>query len=142
MVTAGLGAAGEVVAPVIGKAWQAASSLFQRGATKAQAALAAARAAGVENPSNAQIQSLSSALDEIRNGADPESVLQRDEFKFIFTTGQKMAANDPRRAAQLTREEFWRQQAADPNSPSIFSQPATIMAQVDNQNANALESFV
>lgn len=53
-----------------------------------------------------------------------------------------MAANDPRRAAQLTREEFWRQQAADPNSASIFSQPATIMAQVDNQNANALESFV
>jgi len=141
-LTGALAGGGEVVAPVIGKAWQAARQVFRTGASKTQAALAAARAAGVESPTNAQIQSLSRALDDIRNGGDPAAVLQGDEFGFLYTTGQRMAADNPRRGAQLAREEFLRSPSANPNGNAVLGDPATILAGVDNQNAKAFENIV
>lgn len=136
------GAAGEVIAPAVAKVWGAAKQLFSTGASREQAAVAAARAAGIERPTNAQVQSLSRALGEIDQGADPAAVLQGDEFGFLYTTGQRMSADNPRRGAQLAREEFLRSPSSNPNGTAVLGDPATILQNVDNQNAKVFEGIV
>ncbi len=111
-VTSALGAGGELIAPVVAKAFNAVMPLFRTRGGQNAAALRVAKEAGIEQPTNAQIQSLTRALGEIDNGADPAAVLQGDEFGFLYTTGQRMSPNDPRRLLQLQREEYLRSPAA------------------------------
>lgn len=74
-VTSVLGAGGEIIAPVVSKAFSAAMPLFRTRGGQQAAALKVAREAGIEQPTNAQVQSLTRALGEIDNGADPAAVL-------------------------------------------------------------------
>lgn len=75
VVTSALGAGGELIAPAVTKAFQAAKPLFRTRGGQNAAALKVAREAGIEAPTNAQIESLKRALGEIDNGADPAAVL-------------------------------------------------------------------
>lgn len=134
--TAASGAAGEVLAPAVSRAIGAGRELIRTGASRERAALEFARKAGIEQPTNAQIQSLSRALGEIDAGADPAAILQGDEFGFLYTTGQRMADGDPRRLFQLQTEEYLRSPAAQQNmqAPGMISAPANIFNSMDTHN--------
>jgi len=142
VLTGALGAAGEAAAPMISRVASSLRDFALRGGGRERAALEFARKAGIEQPTNAQIQSLSRALGEIDSGADPAAILQGDEFGFLFTTGQRMSPTDPRRGAQLAREEFLRSPVASPNQGGVISDPANILANVDNQNAKVWEGII
>lgn len=68
--------------------------------------------------------------------------MQRDEFGYLFTTGQMMDESNPLRAAQLTREEFLRSPGAAAGGPNVISDPSTVLARLDANNNKATAKFV
>lgn len=79
------------------------------------------------------------AVDEIDAGAEPATVLGREEFGFQYSTGQMMKATDPRRPGQLQREEFLRTQTGD---GPIIGGAGRPFFDADNANAAALNTAV
>lgn len=106
MIAGAGGAAGEVLAPIIGKVAQAVSRSPAKG--DARAAEILRRDLGIEKPTTGQVQAFSRALDEIDAGADPATVLGSDEFGFIYTRGQRLPEG-PEKFRALSQEERIRQ---------------------------------
>lgn len=120
------GAAGEVIAPVLGKIIQAV-----RGAPAPQAPAALLRELGITKPTPQQTKEATEAVAEIAAGGDPAAVIGAKEFGFRYTQGQRTL--DPvERYNQLGREEVLRQQPGA-NAPFI---------QAEQANQNALSSAV
>jgi hypothetical protein len=114
--------------------------LFERmgaRATRQQKAAELAKLVDGAAPTNARVQQLMSAVDEIDAGADPAAVLGREEFGFQYSLGQTMKASDPRRPGQLTQEEFLRTQTG--NGQNVGG-PARPFFEMDNANRGRLES--
>lgn len=126
-ITGALGAAGEVAAKAIPAAWSAVRSRLPRNATVEQQAVKLAQEMGLPQPTNAQVRALAGAVDEINAGADPRAVLGQERFGFLYTTGQRLAPNDPRKFDVLAREEVLRQTPAE-MVPTIGSAPNAPMA--------------
>lgn len=103
------GGAGEVLSPIISRGVSAVVQKVRGGADKAEAAQVLADALGVPKLSPEQSAKLAAGIDEIVAGADPATVLGREEFGFMYTQGQQML--DPaRKFRQLSQEEYLRQQ--------------------------------
>lgn len=106
--TAG-GGVGEALSPIVSRGVNAAVRAVRGGSDKAAAAQQLADALGTPSLSPQQQAQLASGIDEIIAGADPATVLGREEFGFIYTQGQQML--DPaRKFRQLSQEEYLRQQ--------------------------------
>lgn len=126
--TAVFGALGEVAAKVIPAAWNAVRSALPRSASAEQRAVRLASELGITAPTNAQVRSLASAVDEIDAGADPRAILGQERFGFLYTTGQRLTPDDPRKFDLLAREEVLRQTpteavprlGAGPNAPAAL----------------------
>lgn len=123
------GAAGEPLAQLAGAAVRRVASALRSGsAASDDVARQIAMDAGIAEPSPDQVRLLAGAVDEIKAGADPRAVLGREQFGFVYRLGQRMSQSDPRRLAQVSREEMLRQ---DPIAGSI-------LRNVEAQNAGKL----
>lgn len=132
-VSAVAGAASEPVAQFVGNLAQSAVRAISRGGQASDdVARQIALDAGIAEPTPQQLRLLSGAVDEIKAGADPLTVLGREQFGFTYRLGQRMQANDPRRLAQVSREEVLRQ---DPIS-------GPILRKVEERNVAALGEAV
>lgn len=129
LVAAG-GGFGELVGTGLGAIADRATKLLRTRSTR-DAAMDLAREAGIPQPDPKVIERMVSGLDEIKAGADPRAILGREEFKFIYTQGQRMLDPD-QRLAQLTREEALRNM---PGSQETF-------ARVGRQNAERLDEAI
>jgi hypothetical protein len=109
-----------------------AARLLPSAAVSDDAARQLAMRAGVSDPSPEQLRALAGAADELRAGADPRTILGREQFGFQYRLGQRLPESDPRRLAQVSREEVLRQ---DPIS-------GPILRNVEQRNVAALGDAV
>lgn len=126
--TAAGGAGGEVVGQALGSIAGKVSQMVRRGTSSQEAATKLAMDAGLPAPSPEVVNRLAAGLDEIKAGADPNAILGREEFGFLYTQGQRLAEGSPQKFGVLSREELLRQQ---PGSAEVFSA-------ANRQNVNRL----
>ena len=132
-VAAVTGAAAEPAAQLIGAGVRRIGAAIRSGqAASDDVARQIARDAGLTDPTPDQVRVLAGAVDEIKAGADPRAVLGREQFGFVYRLGQRLQPSDPRRLAQVSREEVLRQ---DPIA-------GPILRQVEDRNVTALGEAV
>lgn len=138
LIAASFGAGGEGLATLGAKIIPALDRMGAR-ATRQQKAVEIARLVDGQQPTNARVQQLMAAVDEIDAGADPATVLGREEFGFQYSAGQTMRKTDPRRPGQLQREEFLRTQN---DGGPLVGGPARPFFDMDNANAATLQARI
>ena len=127
-LTAAGGAGGELLGAGLSAAFnRLAAAARARGPNLADARKFA-QDAGIQAPSAEQVKSLSGAMEEIRAGADPRTVLGRSEYGFLYTKGQQLPA--PRNFPQLAREELLRQQPG----------AGEVLREAERKNVGAIET--
>jgi hypothetical protein len=133
LVMAGLGgAAGEFIAPAIGKVAGAGIEKLKRVFGGEAAAIKVGKAyaeqLGIKNASDDLAKGIAARWDEIKAGADPASVVAEAEMGLRLTRGQKTGDY-----GQITREEMLK--ASD-------SEAGKFMRGIDESNAQAVADYL
>ena len=127
-ITAAGGAAGELLAPIVGAATRGVKSLFANDRAAVRSGKQLAAQLGITDASDDLARQIASRWDEIKAGADPAAIVAEAEMGLNLSRGQKTGDY-----GQLRREEMLR---------ALDSSAGQAMRGVDDHNRSAIDSFL